>query len=146
MLAGGQMRENCAGVILLVDDSWKLRGLAAETLRGQGFGVLEASDAEEAIAIYRERADSIGMVITDLEMPGKSGLELANFISVRNASLPLLFVSLHSSEVLSRLLSPSRDFLSKPFSPAALVDKVRQVFRRKELGSEFNGAAALPLL
>jgi DNA-binding response OmpR family regulator len=45
--------------------------------------------------------------------------------------------------VLSRLLSPARDFISKPFSPAALIEKVRQVTRKPEPGSEFHGVAAL---
>jgi FixJ family two-component response regulator len=70
-------------------------------------------------------------------------LELANYISMRNRDLPLLFISIHSSDVLSRLLSPARDFISKPFSPAALIEKVRQVTRKPEPGSEFHGVAAL---
>ncbi len=143
MLAGGQLTENCAGVILLVENSRKLRKLAAEFLRENDFVVLEASTADEGIAIFQEWPNSISLVITDLEMPGKSGLELANFISARNRYLPLLFISLHSGEVLSRLLSPARDFISKPFSPAALIERVRQVTRRPEPGSGIHGVAAL---
>ena len=146
MRASGQFTENCAGVILLVENSRELRKLAAGVLREHEFQVLEASNAGEGIAIFQEWSDSITLVITDLEMPGKSGLELANYISVRNRNLPLLFISLHSSEVLSRLLSPARDFISKPFSPAVLIDKVRQVTRKPEPGSEFHGAAAMTML
>lgn len=146
MLASGQLSENCAGVILLVENSRKLRKLAAEALREQEFQVLEASNADEAIASFEEWSDSISLVITDLEMPGKSGLELANYISARNRYLPLLFISLHSGEVLSRLLSPARDFLSKPFSLATLIDKVRQVTRKAEPDSGFHGVAALTVL
>jgi len=146
MLAGGQLTENCAGVILLVENSGKLRKLAAEALREHEFHVLEASNADEAINSFQEWPDSISLVITDLEMPGKSGLELANYISARDRHLPLLFISLHSGEVLSRLLSPARDFLSKPFSPAALVDKVRQMTRKQTPGSECHGVAALTVL
>ena len=145
MLAGGQLTENCAGVILLVENSRKLRGLAAGVLREHEFQVLEASNAEEAIAIFQEWSDSISLVVTDLEMPGKSGLELANYISVRNRHLPLLFISLHSGEVLSRLLSPARDFISKPFSPAALLEKVRQVTQTPPQGSDAQGVEALRL-
>lgn len=146
MLAGGQLNENCAGVILLVENSRELRKLAAEALREHEFQVLEASNADEAIAIFRERSDSINLTITDLEMPGKSGLELANYISARNRYLPLLFISLHSGEVLSRLLSPARDFLSKPFSRAALIDKVLQITRKPEPDSSFHGVAALTVI
>jgi two-component system, cell cycle sensor histidine kinase and response regulator CckA len=145
MLAGGQSSENCAGVILLVQNSRKLRGLAAEVLREHEFQVLEASNAEEAIAIFQEWSDSISLVVTDLEMPGNSGLDLANYISVRNRHLPLLFMSLHSGEVLSRLLSPARDFISKPFSPAALLEKVRQVTQNPPQGSDSQGVEALRL-
>ena len=146
MFAGGQLTENCAGVILLVENSRELRKLAAEALREQGFQALEASNVDEAIAIYQERSDSIGLVITDLEMPGKSGLELANYISVRNRELPLLFVSLHSDDVLSRLLSPARAFLSKPFSVAALLEKVRETIEKPAPGLEPHGIAALTVL
>ena len=146
MLPGGQLTENCAGVILLVENSKELRRLASEALREHDFRVLEASNADEAIALFQARSDSISLVITDLEMPGKSGLELANYISLRNRDLPLLFVSLHSGDVLSRLLSPARAFLSKPFSAAALLDKVRQVIDRPASGFEPQGIAALTIL
>jgi DNA-binding NtrC family response regulator len=115
-----------------VDDSHQLRRFAAQVLREAGFDVWEAADAEEGIAIFRQRADSIDLVVTDIHMPGKSGLELADFVSSRNSDLPLLFISSHSPEVLSRIFASTREFLSKPFRTETLVRKVRKLIERTE--------------
>jgi DNA-binding NtrC family response regulator len=132
MSASSTREKNRTGTILLVDDCEQLRKFSARVLSAEGFEVLEAGDAEEGIAIFQQRADSIGVVVTDICMPGKSGLELADYVSSRNSELPLLFISSHSPEVLSRIFASTREFLSKPFRPDALVHKVRKLIARDE--------------
>jgi two-component system, cell cycle sensor histidine kinase and response regulator CckA len=134
-------KKNRAGTVLLVDDSDQLRRFAAHILTEEGFDVLEAVDAEEGIAIYRQWADSIDLVVTDIHMPGKSGLELADYVSSRNSDLPLLFISSHSTEVLSRIFASTREFLSKPFRADALVHKVRKMIGTMETASAFQNRA-----
>lgn len=131
-------KKTRAGTVLLVDDSNQLRRFAAQILSEEGFDVLEAADAEEGIAIYRQQTDSIDLVVTDIHMPGKSGLELADYVSSRNSDLPLLFISSHSPEVLSRIFASTREFLSKPFRADALVHKVRKLIGTMETASAFQ--------
>ncbi len=105
--------------ILVVDDEEELREILAETLEDFGYAVLTAASGEEALPLLvRDRG--VAMVITDVRMPGMSGLELAAQIRRR---WPKVKVVLISGYFLPQA-EPQR-FLKKPFHMKDLASLVR---------------------
>jgi signal transduction histidine kinase len=115
--------------ILLVDDTDVIRRLAQEVLSRAGYHVLDADGADEALRVATGHADGIDLLLTDVIMPGPTGVELAERLQAVRADLPVLFMSGYSDNafVRSGVLARDAAFLQKPFTPAALLDKVRQV-------------------
>lgn len=106
--------------ILIVEDEFLIRMLAADVATDQGYGVLEAGSSEEAVAIL-ERDRNIGLVFTDIDMPGAcDGLALAKLIK---RSWPAIRVVITSGKVIP----PDNDmpddvvFLAKPYRPQELA-------------------------
>ena len=110
------------GTILVVDDEQDLRDLVAEILTGEGFEVVTAGGAREAVELF-ERTPDIGALVTDLIMPGATGLELVADLTGRHPDLPALVMSAHLDAVgpLDEHLARIR----KPFTGAALVSALR---------------------
>ena len=107
-------------VVLIVEDEFLLRMDAAEMLEGPGFEVIQASDADEAIAILTARAD-IHVVFTDIQMPGSmDGLKLAQFVRHRWPPIKIIATSGHVHVGDDDLPSGSL-FLPKPYQGAELV-------------------------
>lgn len=105
--------------ILVVDDEQEVREILAETLEDFGYAVLTAASGEEALPVLvRDRR--VAMVITDVRMPGMSGLELADEIRRR---WPAVKVVLISGYFLPQA-EPKR-FLKKPFHMKELASLVR---------------------
>jgi CheY-like chemotaxis protein len=112
--------------ILVVDDDLEVREILAETLVELGYGVVQAASGEEALPILRERSD-IDLLISDVRMPGMSGLELAEQAQAR---VPGLKVILISGYFLPQPIAVR--FLKKPFHMHELASAVR---------AELDGAA-----
>jgi DNA-binding response OmpR family regulator len=91
--------------------------------------VLTAGDAAEALAITRAYPGPIHLLLTDVVMPGMGGRELAEHVVGERAGLRVLFMSGYTEdEVLHRGVSAeAMAFLAKPFTPEALVARVRAV-------------------
>jgi len=116
-----------AETLLLVDDEPMVRDVEAQILRQQGYKVLEAASAAEALRLARESAP-IHLLITDLSMPGVDGLELTRQFRAMHPETPMLMVS--GSLPLLRDRTQGLDqfeFLEKPFAFNELVDKVRTI-------------------
>jgi two-component system cell cycle sensor histidine kinase/response regulator CckA len=115
--------------ILLVDDSEMVRRLARDVLRGSGYHVLEAGGSDEALQVAGNQPDPIDLLITDVVMPGRSGIELAERMRTTCAELRVLYMSGYTDTAIVRdgLLSHDVSFLQKPFTPGDLLHKVRQV-------------------
>jgi signal transduction histidine kinase len=113
--------------ILLVDDETAVREVIARGLQENGYRVLEAVDGAEGLEILRGRADEIDLVITDVAMPGMSGIDLAHRALKLRPYLPFIFVSGQPKEVLPELgtLEQDHQLLEKPFSPESLAACVR---------------------
>jgi CheY-like chemotaxis protein len=107
------------GRILVVDDEEEVREILAETLMDFGYRVVTAASGEEALPLLA-RDRSVAMVITDVRMPGMSGLELADEIRRR---WPEVKVVLISGYFLPQA-TPQR-FLKKPFHMKELASIVR---------------------
>jgi PAS domain S-box-containing protein len=115
--------------ILLVEDEEAVRELIRTVLIEYGYDVLPARDPEHAIKLVTTYAREIHMLLTDVIMPGMSGRELANNVSVRRPGIRILFMSGYTDNVITTggMLEKGLAFLQKPFSPSTLINKVREV-------------------
>jgi len=121
--------QETGGTILLVEDEIAVRRMLRETLSGAGFRVWEAGNGSEAIELWGSSVAEVDLLVTDVVMPLMNGLKLADELRRRRPELNILFMSGHSEEVISRqgVLEPGFSLLAKPFLPAALVTKVREI-------------------
>jgi two-component system cell cycle sensor histidine kinase/response regulator CckA len=117
--------------ILLVEDEPELRELTRTVLVARGYTVIEAGNAEEAERLASDRRDGgkIHLLLTDVIMPGVSGRELARRVLARQPSVRVLYMSGYTYNVIAEngTLERGVAFLQKPFTPSALVEKVREV-------------------
>ena len=113
--------------ILLVEDEELLRAVIQETLREQGYRVLEARTSAEAMAISGATSDRIDLLLTDMIMPGVTGAELANELVATRPELRVVFMSGYTSQsVLNQSgLPPSVRYLEKPVPTPLLLRTVR---------------------
>ncbi len=119
--------------VLLVEDEPLVRGLALRLLTQQGYGVLEASNGEEALRVAQEHAgEPIHLLLTDVVMPRMSGKELADHLKSLRPGIKVLYVSGYTDNAIVHhgVLDPDTHFLQKPFSHRTLSHKVREVLDR----------------
>jgi two-component system cell cycle sensor histidine kinase/response regulator CckA len=110
--------------VLVVDDEEAVRRVAGATLSRAGHEPILAADGNEALGLLTERAP-IDLLITDLEMPGMNGLELAKLARATCPGLGVLFISGYPDRVLSTATDTGAiDLLEKPFSPMILLERV----------------------
>jgi PAS domain S-box-containing protein len=115
--------------VLLVEDEPDLRELTRTVLAAKGYTVVEARNAEEAERLAESNGAKIHLLLTDVIMPGISGRELAKRILARQPSMRVLYMSGYTYNVIAQggTLERGVSFLQKPFTPSALVEKVRDV-------------------
>ncbi|MEP7216388.1 MAG: response regulator [Anaerolineaceae bacterium] len=115
-----------AGAILVVDDDDPVRVMLARLLRTQGYSVRQAANAEKAREeLNAQRPD---LVISDIVMPGESGIELRRTIAERWPALPVILISGYSAEGPAEFAArtPNTTFVQKPFAAdhfLALVER-----------------------
>jgi len=115
--------------ILVVDDEPVLRMLVGEVLAEQGYAVLDASDAERAMAIVSSTVP-IDLLLTDIGLPGTmNGRQLLDAARAARPGLKVLFMTgFAENAALSRgVLDPVTQVLTKPFGMGTLVGKVRGI-------------------
>jgi two-component system, response regulator PdtaR len=113
-------------VILIVEDEFLIREDAAETIEKAGFAVIQAGNADEAIAILEARSN-IHVIFTDIQMPGSmDGLKLARFVRDRWPPIKILatsgFVKVGPDD-----LPAGGEFLTKPYRGPEMVAKLRKL-------------------
>jgi PAS domain S-box-containing protein len=115
--------------VLVVEDEPDVRGLAREILESYGYRVLEAAGAEEALQISRSHQGAIHILVTDVVMPGFSGPVLASRLRASRPDTRVLYISGYTdAEIVHRgVLQRGANLLEKPFTPDALVARVREV-------------------
>lgn len=119
--------------ILVAEDQTDIRNLLVLNLRSAGYEVMEVADGLAALA--SETARSHDLLILDLMMPGMDGLEVCKALRSRGCSTPILMLTAKSTE-LDRVLGlelGADDYLTKPFSLAELLARVKALLRRAEL-------------
>ena len=124
--------------ILLVEDEDVVRGLARQILEQAGYHVLEARGGEEAVHLSTEHSGAIDLLLTDVVMPKASGKEIANLITSIRPDLRVLFMSGYTDEAIVHhgVLDSGVEFIQKPFTPASLARKVREVLETEEAQSD----------
>jgi len=111
-------------VALIVDDEPFARLSAVQVLVDQAYLVLEAADADEALALLH-RNDDVSLVVTDIAMPGQmDGLAMARHLRRRDSSLALVIATGRAFPDPGEL-PPAVEYLEKPYSAHALLHKVR---------------------
>jgi two-component system C4-dicarboxylate transport response regulator DctD len=118
---------------ILIEDEAALRLAASQTLELGGFSVQACASAEEALALLR--ADYPGVVVTDVRLPGKSGLELLAHVAALDAGLPVIVVTGHGDVdmAVGAMRAGAYDFIEKPFASERLLDAVRRAQERRRL-------------
>jgi signal transduction histidine kinase len=120
--------------LLVVEDEPSLRHLACNILKSQGYNVLSANNGKEGLRVAREwKGDQIRLVITDVIMPQMSGKMMAEWLKEVYPDLKILFTSGYTDDAIVQhgVLEPGIAFLAKPYSPAELARKVREMLDEK---------------
>jgi len=115
--------------VLLVEDAPMIRRLARQVMTKAGYTVLEAGDGEQAMSAAVGHGDPIHVLVTDLIMPGLSGVDLAQRLASSRPETRVLYMSGYTDNAIVRngLLAEGAPFLQKPFTPEELLRKLRQV-------------------
>ncbi|GAB6183615.1 ATP-binding protein [Thermodesulfovibrio hydrogeniphilus] len=112
--------------VFVVEDNNETRIVTSEMLRNLGYKVYEAKDAEEALSIFKEKANEIDIILTDVVMPKMSGVELVKAIRKISPRAKVLYMSGYSQEQLN-LHVGELYLLKKPFTLQELAQKLRTV-------------------
>jgi two-component system, cell cycle sensor histidine kinase and response regulator CckA len=115
--------------LLVVEDEDEVRSLARDVLVKSGFTVLEAANSEEALRICQQHDRPISLLLSDVVMPKVSGPELARRLVRLRPELLVLYMSGYPADAMAQrgVLEPGTAFIEKPFTPAGLTGKVRDV-------------------
>ena len=115
--------------ILVVEDEEALRKVALRTLGAAGYKVLTASDGDDALLKSTQHAGDIHLLLTDVVMPRMSGRVLAQNLLRARPAIKVLYMSGYTDNAIVHhgVLDAGTQFLAKPFTSAALMEKVREV-------------------
>ena len=117
------------GTVLLVEDEESVRRFAERVLSRGGYTVLAAAEGAEAMALSRQHPGLIQLLVTDLMMPRMNGSDLARRLMAERPGIRVLFISGYDRDA-ARTQTPleaGTDFIEKPFSPEALLERIHRL-------------------
>ena len=119
--------------ILVVDDETVVREGVRRILEGDRYSVESCASGRAALDLLQEK--DFNMVITDLKMPGMSGLEVLKAIKILQPEIPVIIITGYSTvdTAVDAMKNGAIDYIAKPFSPDQLRDKVAKAFEQKTL-------------
>ncbi|MCX4243890.1 hybrid sensor histidine kinase/response regulator [Paraliomyxa miuraensis] len=112
--------------ILVVDDEPTIQTALSQMLRGMGYHVLTAPDANRARRVFEDAGGAVDLLLTDVSMPGGSGVDLAKDLLDRSPTLKVLVMSGYLDEASSRAL-PRTSFVDKPFTRTIISQRIREM-------------------
>lgn len=121
--------QNGTGTVFIVEDEEAVRHLARRVLVAHGFRVLEASNGEEALQVWKQHSKEVDVLVTDVVMPKMGGQALVDRLRSERPDLAVVFCSGYSDN----MLMPMREddvrtaFLAKPFTLNGLVERVSRL-------------------
>lgn len=125
-------------LIYAADDEENIRKLIQSFLEKEGYEVLTFSDGEALLSAFREKPSDL--VVLDIMMPGRDGFAITQEIrSISRVPIIILTAKTSDADFIAGITLGSDDYMTKPFSPMALVMKIRAMFRRVELDREDQG-------
>src|ERR1700691_146893 len=118
------------GRILVVDDESQIRRVMRTTLPMHGYEVSEAANGEEALNLVR--SSDYDLVLLDVNMPGKSGLEVCREIRIGGSSPAIIMITVRDSatDKVDALDAGADGYITKPFGISELLARIRAVLRR----------------
>jgi signal transduction histidine kinase/ActR/RegA family two-component response regulator len=128
------IRGTSRQIILVVEDERRVRELSVMILRDLGYTVMHAEDGDSALRVLDEHAD-IGLLFTDIVMPGMNGRKLADEAVRRRPQLKVLFTTgfTRNAVIHGGVLDAGVNFISKPFTIMQMATKVTEVFAQNSI-------------
>jgi two-component system, cell cycle sensor histidine kinase and response regulator CckA len=122
-----------SATILLVEDDQDLRELTATTLRNAGYAVLEASNSQTALELGAKHPGYIDLLLSDIVMPGTSGVQLIPLLRESAPDLKVILMSGYATETLARHAPapPDVTLIEKPFSKRFLLSTIQKVVQKR---------------
>jgi len=123
--------------ILVAEDEDGVRSLTKEVLEKYGYTVLEASNGEEALKIAERHEGPLDLLLSDVVMPRMGGPELAQELLARRPAVKVLYMSGYTDHPMVRrgVVNAGVAFLQKPFTPTALVSRIREILESRPASS-----------
>lgn len=118
-----------SGMILVVEDETFVCDVTCDLLRNSGYRVLRAETAADALKLFSHHGEDIDLLLCDAVLPDENGMSLAHSLRQRSPRLKLIFASGYPRSELDEQIEsePGAQFLTKPFSSAALLSKIRML-------------------
>jgi DNA-binding response OmpR family regulator len=118
--------------VLVVEDDHAVCMVTRRVLESAGYHVLVAHDGVAALVVAERIRGPLHLLVSDVTMPGKGGLELGTELRQRQPGLPVLYLSGYTEHLglADRPLEPGTEFLGKPFTASALLGRVRRLLDR----------------
>ena len=122
-------RQRGTETVLVVEDDRLLREMVSEILQSSGYQVLAAASGDEALAVSRSHPDPIQLLLTDVVLPGASGIEVATAVKALRPDIRLALMSGYSAETMGALpgLPAHTLVVEKPFAPRTLLSSIRDL-------------------
>ena len=120
---------NGSETVLVVEDEAPLRALTERILRRYGYTVLLAANGEEAQRICKDHRGPIHLALMDVVLPGRGGRVVAEWITQQRPETRIVYMSGYTDGAITHhgMLDPGTTLVEKPFSPDALIRKIREV-------------------
>jgi PAS domain S-box-containing protein len=121
--------------VLVVEDAGLVRRLAAEILADQGYRVVEAESAEQALdVLHASEPGAVRLMLTDIVLPGMNGLDLSRRVAAEHPAVKVILMSGYTDHSLLQegALDSNLPFLHKPFTPSGLLQKVQAILKGED--------------
>lgn len=120
-------------LVLIVEDDPSISDLSGKMIQKMGYRVMLAESADKAIVMIEDEGLRPELVISDVVMPGLSGLELAAIIRYKHPDMKVILMSGYTEQVIMKHgeMDPNIPFLHKPFTRQELQDRITQVMQKR---------------